>query len=482
MGLELKQSMAQRQELRMTPQLQQAIRLLQLSRQELVELVAQEMIENPLLEDETHQAESSEDAKMAADVAAVLPTDNTTETQVESASGQEAVNEIDWDAYLENYSSPLPAGGVGGDELPGPEQTLSTNQNLTAHLLEQLGVAECTAEERLVAEVIIRNLDDAGFLREISLEDLAESIGVSFELAEESLLLVQEFDPLGIGARDLSECLLIQARVVYPGDLIVRNVLGQLSDLERKDYPCIARAIGSTKNEVIEAHRRILSLEPRPARQWEDSDPTYITPDIYIVKRDDDWVPVLNDDGLPKLRVSDYYRRALKSSDEAEAKSYVQERLRSAVWLIRSIEQRQRTIVRVTESIIRFQREFFDKGIDHLKPLVLREVADDIGMHESTISRVTTNKYVHTHRGIYELKFFFNSSIKKEDGDDIAAESVKQRIKKIVESENRRKPFSDQKLVAILSEEHGIEIARRTVAKYREMLGILSSSKRKQLI
>jgi RNA polymerase sigma-54 factor len=352
--------MAQRQELRMTPQLQQAIRLLQLSRQELVELVAQEMIENPLLEDETHQAESPEDAKMAADVAAVEPSEGTvTETQSEDKSGQEAINEIDWDAYLENYSSPLPAGGVGGDELPGPEQTLSANQNLTAHLLEQLGMAECSAEERVIAEVIIRNLDDAGFLREITLEDLAESIGVSFEMAEEALLLVQEFDPLGIGARELAECLLIQARVVYPGDVILRNVLGQLSDLERKDYSCIARAIGSTKNEVIEAHRRILALDPRPARQWEDSDPTYITPDIYIVKRDDEWVPVLNDDGLPKLRVSDYYRRALKGSDQADAKNYVQERLRSAVWLIRSIEQRQRTIVRVTESIIRFQREFF---------------------------------------------------------------------------------------------------------------------------
>lgn len=482
MALELKQSLGQRQELRMTPQLQQAIRLLQLSRQELVELVAKEMIENPLLEDETQQAQSPADAKMAADVADVGPPAASPDAAQPEKSGQEAVNEIDWDAYLENYSSPLPAGGIGGDDLPGPEQTLTESQNLTSHLLEQLGVAECSHEERAIAEVIIGNLDDSGFLREITLEELAESIEVEPELAEEALLLVQEFDPLGVGARDLAECLLIQARTQFPGDIVVRNVLGHLKDLERKDYSAIARAIGATKNEVIDAHRRIMTLEPRPARQWEGDDTNYITPDIYIVKRGGEWIPVLNDDGLPRLRVSDYYRRALKGTDQAEAKNYVQERLRSAVWLIRSIEQRQRTIVRVTDSIIRFQREFFDRGIDHLRPLVLREVADDIGMHESTISRVTTNKYVHTPRGIYELKFFFNSSIRKEDGADIAAESVKQRIKKIVDGENRRKPFSDQKLVQILSDEFGIEIARRTVAKYREMLGILSSSKRKQLI
>ena len=467
----------------MTPQLQQAIRLLQLSRQELVDLVATEMIENPLLEDETQQAESPADAKMAADVADVSPPTSTEKATEPEQSAREAVNEIDWEAYVENYSSPLPAGGVsGGDDLPGPEQTLTASPSLTSHLLSQLGEADCSPEERAVAEVIIGNLDEAGFLREITLEELAESLEIPFELAEEALLLVQEFEPVGVAARDLAECLRIQARIVYPGDVVVRRVLDHLSDLERKDYSCIARSIGTNKRDVMDAHRKIMTLEPRPARQWADADPRYITPDIYIVKRGDDWVPILNDDGLPKLRISDYYRSALKGSSEADAKNYVQERLRSAVWLIRSIEQRQRTIVRVTESIIRFQRDFFDEGIDHLRPLVLREVADDIGMHESTISRVTTNKYVHTPRGIYELKFFFNSSIKKGDGDDIAAESVKQRIKKIIDGENRRKPFSDQKLVQILHDQHGIEIARRTVAKYREMLGILSSSKRKQLI
>jgi RNA polymerase sigma-54 factor len=232
----------------------------------------------------------------------------------------------------------------------------------------------------------------------------------------------------------------------------------------------------------MDAHRDLMAFDPRPGRQFSEQAPDYIVPDLYIVKQDDEWVAQLNEDGLPRLRVSDYYRRTLRSDNARDAKNYVQERLRSAQWLIRSIQQRQRTILRVAQSIIRFQRDFFDLGIDHLKPLVLRDVADDIGMHESTVSRVTTNKYVHTPRGIFELKFFFNSSIRKSGGDDVAAESVKHRIKAIIAEENTAHPLSDQKLVEILENEFKIEIARRTVAKYREMLGILSSSRRRREI
>ncbi len=475
----------------MTPQLQQAIKLLQLSRMELVDLVHTEMIENPLLEEESERAQSPEDAQKVAEREAKLETPEPAENAEPEQSGQEAVDDIDWESYLENYSSPLPAAGGGGsmDELPGPEQTLFKNESLTDHLLWQLGVADCTPLEQRAAEIIIGNLDDMGLLRDTTLSELAESEGLDEDTVEEGLLIVQEFDPLGVGARDLSECLLIQARVMFPGDTVLREVLTHhLNDLERKDYAGIARALGVTKNDVMDAHRSLQTLEPRPGHGYADSEPTYITPDIYVVRRGEEWVAVLNDDGLPRLRVSDYYRKALRkgakdaTTKNDDAKNYVKERLQSAVWLIRSIEQRQRTIVKVTESIIRYQRDFFEHGIDHLKPLVLREIADDIGMHESTISRVTTNKYVHTPRGIFELKFFFNSSIKTDGGNDIAAESVKQRIKKIIECEDQRKPLSDQRLVEILLNDHGIDIARRTVAKYREMLGILSSSKRKQLL
>lgn len=485
MALEMKQNLAQRQELRMTPQLQQAIRLLQLNRQELVDLVQTEMVENPLLEEESERAQSPEKAQEVADQVSSQEPIQKTDASEPDKNGQEAVDDIDWAAYLENYSSPLPAAGGGGfsDDLPGPEQTLTKGESLTDHLLSQLGVIECTDEERRAAEVVIGNLDEVGFLRDVSIEDIALSEELPLDTVEEGLLIVQELEPLGVGARDLSECLLIQAAKHFPGNTVLREVLRyHLNDLERKDYPGIARALGVSKSDVMDAHRNIQTLDPRPGRAYTDSEPTYITPDIYIVRRGDEWVAVLNDDGLPRLRVSDYYRRALRSSGKDDAKSYVQERMRSAMWLIRSIEQRQRTIVKVTESIIKFQLDFFEQGIHHLKPLVLREVAEDIGMHESTISRVTTNKYVHTPRGIYELKFFFNSSIKTDGGDDIAAEAVKQRIKLIIENENRRKPYSDQKMVEILLEDHGIDIARRTVAKYREALGFLSSSKRKQLL
>lgn len=470
----------------MTPQLQQAIKLLQLSRMELADLIQTEMVENPLLEELPDQSEiatpveTQRERETESEVSSLK-----SEQSDESAQADKAVEEIDWERYLENYSSPLPAAGVGGggDDLPGYDQTLTKSDDLVMHLLRQLGQAEARDIERALGEVIIHNLDDEGYLRGTTLEEIAEMTGSDIDDVEDALLLVQELDPLGVGARDLRECLLIQAQVEHPSDDVLRGVIGEhISDLERKDYPAIARALGVSKAAVMDAHRTIMTFDPKPGRQFNEDSPTYITPDIYIVRESGEWIARLNEDGLPRLRVSNYYRTALRAEGEKKAKEYVQERLRSAQWLIRSIHQRQRTIVKVTESIIRFQRDFFDKGIQHLRPLVLRQVADDIGMHESTVSRVTTNKYVHTPRGIYELKFFFNSSIKKQGPDDIAAEAVKHHIKQLIAEENPRKPFSDQKLVVFLKERHGIEIARRTVAKYREMLGILSSSKRKQLL
>ncbi len=464
----------------MTPQLQQAIKLLQLSRMELVDLIQTEMVENPMLEeapDNTGPVELGTD-RLAAEVM-----DN--ERHDDTAQAEQAVQEIDWERYLENYSSPLPASGgaAPADDMPGYDQTLTRSDGLVEHLLHQLGTMEANEEERSLAEVIICNLDDDGYLRGTTLEEIAERWGSDIEMVEDALSLVQELDPLGVGARSLSECLEVQARILYPeDDVVIAVVRDHIADLERKNYAGIARALGVSRERVMDAHRTITTFEPRPGRAFGEDTTEYIVPDIWIVKQDDDWVPMLNEDGLPRLRVSDYYRRTLRGSGEKDAKNYVQERLRSAWWLIRSIQQRQRTIIKVTESVIRFQRDFFDKGIDHLKPLVLRDVANDIGMHESTVSRVTTNKYVHTPRGIYELKFFFNSSIRTDGGDDIAAESVKHHIKQLVSEEDPARPFSDQKLVELLHDKHQIEIARRTVAKYRESLGILSSSKRKQLI
>jgi RNA polymerase sigma-54 factor len=240
----------------------------------------------------------------------------------------------------------------------------------------------------------------------------------------------------------------------------------------------MAADLGQPLEEVYEAVKGIASLVPKPGYAYSEDEPVYITPDVYVYKIGDQYFVVSNDDGLPKLKISNFYRTALSGS--TQERQYVQDKLRSAQWLIRSIQQRQRTIIRVTESIIKFQREFFDFGINHLKPLILRDVAEDIQMHESTISRVTTNKYVHTPQGIFELKFFFNSGINRTDGEDIASESVKLKIKEIVDKEDEKKPISDQKIVELLRGQN-IDIARRTVAKYREQLGILSSSKRKQV-
>jgi RNA polymerase sigma-54 factor len=343
---------------------------------------------------------------------------------------------------------------------------------------------QCEGEERRLAESIIHNLDDAGYLRGMTLEELAASNGVTPDAMEDALTLVQELEPTGVGARTLSECLLLQAQAEYPYQDVLHDLIRHhLPDLEKRNYAGIARSLGVSKDDIMDMHRVLQTLNPRPGRQFSDDGNSYITPDIYIFRDDaGQWTTQLNDDGLPRLRVSDQYRRSLRGQGGSQAKEYVQERLRSAMWLIKSIEQRQRTIRRVTQSIIEYQQDFLEKGIEYLRPLVLRDIAEDIGMHESTISRVTTNKYVHTPQGIFELKYFFNSSIRKQGGEDVAAEAVKHHIKSLISAENAANPLSDQQLVEMLHKANGIQIARRTVAKYREMLGIMSSSKRRTLI
>jgi RNA polymerase sigma-54 factor len=370
------------------------------------------------------------------------------------------------------------------EDLPTLEATLTRNDDLYDHLMGQLALTHLTDDERTVCSLLIGNLDEHGYLRGSSLEEIAADADCSVEFVEEVLeLLQEEFEPTGVGARDLQECLLIQAEQLYKRkDPIFQVIIKHIPNLEKKRYDLIARDLGLTMEEVIDAARRISKLNPRPGQMFSSEEPQYITPDIYVHKMGDEYVAVINDEGVPKLKVSSFYKDALNSGEEGkDAKKYVQEKVKNAAWLIQSIYRRQRTILRVTNSIVKFQRDFLDHGIGKLKPLVLRDVADDIGMHESTISRVTTNKYVHTPQGIFELKFFFNSSISKTQGEDIASEAVKTRIKQLIDHENPKKPLSDSRIVEILLKEHKIDIARRTVAKYREMLGILSSAKRKCL-
>jgi len=477
MALELKQSLNLSQQLIMTPQLQQAIKLLQLSRLELLETIYQEMETNPVLEEqgvvETEEEVPLDDEKLdSEDEPTPLP-----EVDVEEPPH----DDVDWEAYISEYNTGWADTPYEDRDVPQFENITSTKTNLYSHLMWQLNMSNFDEAQKEIGLHIIGNITDDGYL-DISLEELAQVTGFPIEKIEETLRIIQTFDPVGVGARDIRECLLIQARFQGLGGTLVEKILlDHLKDLEDKRYDNIAKKLGVSMDEVVTAVSIIQGLEPKPGRSYSDEETIYVSPDIYVFKVGDDYEIVLNEDGLPKLRINAYYKDVLSRKDSLpdSVRNYIQEKLKSAAWLIKSIHQRQRTIYKVTESIVRFQRDFFDKGITHLKPLVLRDVAEDIQMHESTISRVTTNKYVYTPQGLFELKFFFNSAISSMDGDAVASESVKEHIRNIIKMENKQKPYSDQEIADILKKLN-IRVARRTVAKYRESMGILPSRKRRK--
>lgn len=484
MALEIRQQLKLSQQLVMTPQLQQAIKLLQLSRMELIDLVQQELEENPILDEGPEIVEEKEIAEETGGGERETAVAATAEELPEVKGDNEGLNDIDWQTYLDGYNL---GGSVADayeddDDRPSYENLLTKKGTLTDHLMWQLNLTRLDDPTRQVAAEIIGNLDEDGFLK-ATLEEVSDATGAPLERVAKALSVVQEFDPPGIAARTLQECLLCQVKALGMADSLVGSILrDHIQELETRKYPVIAKALGVSLDEVLNATRIISNLDPRPGRQYNQEDVQYITADIFVYKIGDEFVVVLNDDGLPSLRINAFYRQAMTNESLVDAKAgeYIQEKMRSAVWLIKSIHQRQRTIYKVTKSIVKFQREFFEKGIDFLKPLVLRDVAEDIEMHESTISRVTTNKYVQTPQGLYELKFFFNSGINTTGGDSIASESVKSRIRDIIAGENPKKPYSDRKIVEMLAKDN-IDIARRTVTKYREMLGIGSSTERKRL-
>ncbi|MDF1593094.1 MAG: RNA polymerase factor sigma-54 [Desulfobacterales bacterium] len=476
MAFELRQQLKLSQQLIMTPQLQMAIKLLQLSRLELVETIHQELEENPALEEiseGTPEDQSSEEAENPPEIES---------PEREVTIEEKIIEDIDWSNFIDEYNAP---GKISYEteskEAPRFESFVAQKESLSEHLLWQLMMSFPSKDEKEIGSLIIGNLNKDGYL-EMPFDELVRQSGAAPEEVGRILTLMQTFNPIGVCARDLQECLLIQAKHLGLSDTIVCDIISQhLNHLENKNYKAICSALKANIDEVISAVEVIKGLEPRPGQQFSDEEPHYITPDIYVYKMDDEFVIVINDDGMPKLRVSSFYRNAMSGEGKVkdQAKEYLQDKLRSATWLIRSIHQRQKTIYRVMESIVRFQGDFFEKGIAHLKPMVLRDVALDIGMHESTISRVTTNKYAYTPQGIFELKYFFNSSISRVHGDAIASASVQDKIRQIIEGEDPRKPYSDSKITDILKGEN-IDIARRTVAKYREMLKVLPSSKRKQ--
>ncbi|MFH1654073.1 MAG: RNA polymerase factor sigma-54 [Pseudomonadota bacterium] len=489
MVLEIKQSTRLSQQLVVTPQLQQAIKLLQLSRLELNQMIQKEILENPVLEEEDPSQAPDDEEKSEVEKRDEAPEKDHDEGMQEvdavEAKGEDfkEPHDFDWENYINTYNS-LPAGDDRLSPLKEPvtfESTVTQSESLQDHLLWQLQMNNLNAEEHNIGERIIGNINDDGYLT-ISLDEMAANNNMNLSALKKVLKKIQDFDPIGVGARDLKECLLLQIEALPEKKPLMYEIINKhLGDLETHNHPKIAKELGVKLQDIEEASRLISMLEPKPGRPYGGESPQYIIPDVFVYKVGDEYVVSLNDDGLPKLQINRLYRSAmLKGSNvEGKAKEYIQERFKAAMWLIRSIYQRQRTIYKVGTSIVKFQKDFFDNGISHLKPLVLKEVAEDIEMHESTVSRVTSNKYMHTPRGIFELKFFFNTGIQRIEGEGVASEAVKAKIQKLVEGEDSKKPLSDRKLTDLLREAN-IDIARRTVAKYREILNIPPSSKRKR--
>jgi RNA polymerase sigma-54 factor len=476
MALEGRLELRTAQKLILTPQLQQAIKLLQLPYLELSQFLNQELIENPLLEesDETAEEEFTSEERDSLEIE---------ESHEDTEAPLEELMKLSVDEYFEErgldgrdlgYFSP-------GTESPPPfEQFIAKKSNLYDHLLWQLRISDSPDSVRKMGEIIIGNLDENGYLR-ASIEEIVEETKTQRKTVEDALSLVQSFDPVGVGARNIIECLLLQLNALnLQGTLAEKIIMNNMDELGRKKYAQIAQLYNLPIKDIMAAVKVIDGLEPKPGRNFFNSDTNYIVPDVYLIKTADGYQIILNDEGLPRLRINSFYKKLIHQNNAVskEDKQFLVERLRSAVGLIKSLEQRDKTIYRVTDSLLDLQREFFDKGVEYLKPLTLREVASGLNLHESTISRVTSNKYLACSHGIFSFRFLFSSALHGSTGS-VSSKSVKNILKKIVVEEDSRKPLSDQHIAEILKE-NGIKIARRTVAKYREELGIPSQTLRRK--
>lgn len=473
MALELRQQLKMSQQLVMTPQLQQAIKLLQLSRQELLETVQQEMLENPFLEEAQSDSGADQMQEQRRD-----------KNDEGEAYDRELAKDASWEDYLGEFASTPKSSQAheyeAGEEISPFEARYSSKPTLEGHLLWQLRLSTMTEAQKEIGEIIIGNLASSGYLK-ASVEELSELAHASPEDVQAVLEKIQMMDPVGVAARDAKECLLIQLKnLKYDRDpILVELIKSHLEDLEAKRYKPLLKKFKIDMEDLQEYIDIIRSLEPLPGSSFSGSEPSYISPDIYVYKAGNDFVITLNDTGLPQLTMSEMADMDLSRASEKE-KEYFSEKTKAASWLIKSLYQRQRTLYKVTESIVRHQRAFFEDGVTRLSPLILKDIADDISMHESTISRITTNKYVATPHGIFELKFFFNSGLELSDGSQVGSESVKALIKKFISEEDPKNPLSDEKIGEMLKEKLKVNIARRTVAKYRTALNLPSSSRRKK--
>jgi RNA polymerase sigma-54 factor len=464
----------------LSPQLQQSLHILQIPALELSALIRQELTSNPVLEETPPEDEASDEAPDSPDT---LPEekDETKEDQ-EFDAEIEALTHLDqeWRDYFNQTNPPVQANPEADKQRQAFLESISRPETVQEHLMAQLHVAEVNESQRQICETIIGNIDDRGFLVSTP-EELAAMDNGKPGSAETCLKIIQSFDPIGAGARNLAECLMLQLhRLGYEDDSLPGKIVRlYLNDLAEKKHAEIAQSLGCTIQDIHKASSLISTLDPQPGSRFGQDDNRYITPDLVVQKVGDDWVVISNDDWIPSVRISNTYKDILgQTNEKADVKSYVRERLRAAKFLIKSIQQRQQTIMKIAYEILRIQLDFFNEGKEFLKPLTMTEVAQKIGVHETTVSRAIANKYMQTPHGIFELKYFFTPGIRTSDGGLITQDKVKAAIAELVGSESADKPLTDQDIMAILKEKN-IPIARRTVAKYREEMHILPSHQRK---
>jgi len=477
MALESRLELRLSQKLVLTPQLQMAIKLLQMPQLELSQALNQELVENPFLEESADYASTEELSKEEKESIETAEDRDDTEIPLEKLVGfttDDYFEERGADGRDLGYFTP------GNVTRPSFEYFLSESSDLFDHLLWQLRLSREDEKIRSVGELIIGNIDENGYFRG-TIEEIRETSQADAETVESALRLVQSFDPPGIAARDVRECLQLQLKFLgLEGTLIEKLVVNDLDLIGKKKFAQLAKQYNVPLNEIDESVKVIEGLDPKPGRNFSSTAANYIVPDVYIVKTESGYQIVLNDEGLPKLRINSYYQRLLsqKNSIPKEDRQFLEDKLRSAIWLMKSLDQRNKTIYRVTESLLSFQKDFFDRGVNYLRPLNLKDVAAELSLHESTISRVTSNKYLSCPSGIYSFRFFFSNAIPSESGS-ISSTSIKEMIRKIVSEEDSMKPLSDMRIVDIFKNQ-SITIARRTIAKYREELKIPSQSQRKK--
>jgi RNA polymerase sigma-54 factor len=461
----------------LTPSLVQMVSVLVLNRLELREMINQEIMANPVLEELPETVPSIDE--VAQKTEAEKPADAAARNGG-SSDNHDSFEEIDFGSFFEDYLDPgykSPASEV--IEKPSFENFLSQPVSLADHLSWQLSLSTCSEAVREACSSIIGNLNEDGYLT-ASLEEMAQSGGHALEDAQQALTLVQEFDPLGVAARDLRECLLIQLRTLTPENTLATRIVSEhLKQLQNKQYREIARALDRPITAVERAVELIRKLDPRPGQRYNSTQPRLIEPDLAIVKAGDGYQITMNEEGLPQLRLSHHYRRLMREDGTSrEVRNYVKERFTSAIQLIKNIEQRKHTIIRVCEAIVRRQREFLDRGIEALRPMMIKEVAEEVGVHPSTVSRAVANKYVHTPQGVYELRFFFTESVQGPSGGSTSLINLKRLVKKMIDEEDSARPLTDEQLTQRLREA-GFNVTRRTVAKYREDMRIASTHQRR---